>query len=164
MLAAFGDREKGRFMRVIAILTAAAAMLTLTACDRLGIGGSAGNTANVSANASTNGSDASGNQAAATGGKDIAAGATQASTGGVTLDRAYIAGSWTDDGDCSAAVEFNIDGRFLANNGTGGLWNLDGDRLTMSGSSTLTLQIVPIDQNTMNVVNPDGSLGRSTRC
>ena len=31
-------------------------------------------------------------------------------------------------------------------------------------AGTNTLRIVPIDQNTMNVVNADGSLGRSTRC
>ena len=155
-------------MRAIATLTAAAALLALTACDRLGIGG--GDATNASANASTNAlgdasKDSTGAPAAAgAGGKDTAAGAAPAGPGGVTLDRAYIAGRWTDNGDCSAAVEFSTDGRFVANNGTGGLWNLDGDRLTMTGSSTLTLQIVPIDQNVMNVVNTDGSLGRSTRC
>lgn len=155
-------------MRAIATLTAAAALLALTACDRLGIGG--GDAANASANAAGNASDASKDPAAntsaaaGTDGKDMAAGATPAASGGATLDRNYIVGSWTDNGDCSVAVDFGADGRFLANNGSEGLWNLAGDRLTMTGSSTLTLQIVPIDQNTMNVVNPDGSLGRSTRC
>jgi hypothetical protein len=154
-------------MRGIATLAAAAAILTLTACDRLGIGGGGGGTANVSANASTNsaGAGAGTPPAAGDGSKDLAAGATPASSGGgVTLDRAYVVGRWTDNGDCSLAAEFAGDGRFFANNGTGGLWNLQGDQLTMTGSATLTLQIVPIDQNTMNVVNPDGSLGRSTRC
>jgi hypothetical protein len=154
-------------MRGIAILAAAAAMLALTACDRLGIGGGGGGTANVSANASTNAASAGEGTpppAAGEGSKDLAAGATPASSGGVTLDRAYVVGRWTDNGDCSLAAEFAGDGRFFANNGTGGLWNLQGDQLTMTGSATLTLQIVPIDQNTMNVVNPDGSLGRSTRC
>jgi len=156
-------------MKAIATLTAAAALLALTGCERLGIGGADGN-ANISANASTNasgaGMDPAANQAAASGigGKDPAAGATPASSGAATLDRNYIVGNWTDNGDCSVAVEFGQDGRFVANNGAEGLWNLAGDRLTMTGSSTLTLQIVPIDQNTMNVVNPDGSLGRSTRC
>jgi hypothetical protein len=151
-------------MKATATFAALAAMLALTACDRLGFGG--GGAANSSANASTNSADASNATApaASSGGKDLAAGATPASSGGVTLDRAYVVGSWTDNGDCSVAAEFGEDGRFTANNGTGGLWNLQGDRLTMTGSSTLTLQIVPIDQNTMNVVNPDGSLGRSTRC
>jgi hypothetical protein len=156
-------------MRAIATLAAAAAMLALAACDRLGIGGG-GEAANGSANASANasadaGKDPAANAAqAADGDKDVAGDAVPAAAGGVTLDRAYVAGRWTDNGDCSVAVDFGLDGRFSANNGAGGLWNLDGDRLTMSGSSTLTLQIVPIDQDTMNVVNPDGSLGRSTRC
>ena len=155
-------------MRAIATLSAAAALLALTACERLGIGG--GDAANASANGSANASadadkDPAANQAAAAAGsKDPAVGAVPAVAGGAALDRNYIVGRWTDNGDCSVAVEFGMDGRFTANNGAGGLWNLDGDRLTMSGSETLTLQIVPIDQNVMNVVNPDGSLGRSTRC
>jgi hypothetical protein len=156
-------------MRAIATLAAAAAMLALAGCDRLGIG-SGGEAANGSANGSANasadaGKDPAANAAeAAGGGKDPAGGAIPAAAGGITLNRDYVAGRWTDNGDCSVAVDFGLDGRFTANNGAGGLWNLDGDRLTMSGSSTLTLQIVPIDQDTMNVVNPDGSLGRSTRC
>ena len=158
-------------MKAMATMIAAAALLALTACDRLGIGGGAA--ANETANAATNAAGDTGKGVAGTnqaeagpGGKDPA-GATQASAGGaagVTLDRAYIAGRWTDNGDCSVAVEFTTDGRFVANNGNEGLWNLAGDRLTMQGERTLTLQIVPIDQNVMNVVNPDGSLGRSTRC
>jgi len=155
-------------MKAMATTIAAAALLALTACDQLGIGG--GVAVNEAANASANAAgkdDGGGNSAEAgtggIGGKDPA-GATQASAGGTTLDRAYIAGLWTDTGDCTAAVEFNIDGRFVANNGNEGLWNLQGDRLTMTGASTTTLQIVPIDHDTMNVVNPDGSLGRSTRC
>jgi hypothetical protein len=34
----------------------------------------------------------------------------------------------------------------------------------MTSRQTLTIRIVPIDQNTMTVINADGSLGRSTRC
>lgn len=158
-------------MKAMAIFTAAAAVLALGACDRLGIGG--GNAAsNASANASTNASeenkDGGGGNAqadAGIGGKDPASGgAIPAGAGGVNLDRAYVMGRWTDDGDCAAAVEFMEDGRFVASNGNEGLWHLAGDRLTMQGERALVLQIVPIDQNTMNVVNPDGSLGRSTRC
>ena len=77
---------------------------------------------------------------------------------------AYVVGRWTDSADCSVAASFLADGRFVAHNGNAGRWTLRGDRLTLTDESTLTLQIVPIDQNRMNVVNPDGSLGRSTRC
>lgn len=154
-------------MKVITILTAAAALTALTACDRLGFGGGGSNdSANASTNAAGGNGAGGGDQtAAADGGKDPASSATPAaSSGAPTLDRAYVVGRWTDNGDCGVAAEFAADGRFFANNGAQGLWNLQGDRLTMTGSSTLTLQIVPIDQDTMNVVNPDGSLGRSTRC
>jgi len=161
-------------MRAIATLTAAAALLALTACDRLGFGGGADNSANQTANASANSTagndsgasdDAGEAQAdAGLGGKDPAGGATPAAAGGLTLDRNFVAGRWTDTGDCSIAVEFGLDGRFVAANGNEGLWHLAGDRLTLQGERTLTMQLVPIDQNTMNVVNTDGSLGRSTRC
>jgi hypothetical protein len=162
-------------MRAIAILAAAAALLALGGCDRLGIGGGGGgNVVNESANASANaaagnagGEEAGGDDAqagASDGAKDLAGGATPAAADGFPLNRAYIVGRWTDHGDCSLASEFTMDGRFIANNGNEGLWNLAGDRLTLQGERTLTLQIVPIDQNTMTVVNADGSLGRSTRC
>jgi hypothetical protein len=158
-------------MKAIAIAAAAAALVALAGCDRLGIGG--GNVAaNDSANASTNaaggdkdGANSAAATPAATGGKDGGGAIPAASNDGApALDRAYVSGRWTDDGNCGAAVEFTNDGRFVAANGNEGLWNLQGDRLTMQGERTLTLQIVPIDQNTMTVVNPDGSLGRSTRC
>lgn len=159
-------------MKTIAILTAAAALVALTGCDRLGIGGGGDATANETANAASGNSaagaggkdPAGGDEAQAGGGGDLAGGGTPAAAGAITPNRAYIAGRWTDDGNCAVAVEFAPDGRFITHDGGGGLWHLQGDRLTMTGERTLQLQIVPIDQNTMNVVNPDGSLGRSTRC
>jgi hypothetical protein len=45
-----------------------------------------------------------------------------------------------------------------------GLWNLDGDELTLTGARTATVRVVPVNQDTMTVINADGSLGRSTRC
>jgi hypothetical protein len=45
-----------------------------------------------------------------------------------------------------------------------GLWSLAGDQLTLAGGQTLTMQVVVVNQGTMEVVNPDGSRGRSTRC
>jgi len=159
----------GDMMRVFASFAAVAALITLTACDRMGIGGGTANqTANSSGNASGEaGKDPAGGNAtaAAPGGKDPAGAVPASSSGAPVLDRAYIAGAWTDTPDCSDAAEFHQDGTFTAANGGGGLWNLDGDQLTMSGpGGTVVMRIAPIDQDTMNVVNPDGSLGRSTRC
>ncbi|MEA3045203.1 MAG: hypothetical protein QOH47_3041 [Sphingomonadales bacterium] len=152
-------------MKGIAIL-AAAALVTLAGCDRLrGGGAAANNSIGAPANA------AAGNQAAeGAGGKPAEGGAAvpAASAGPGQLDRDFLVGRWTDDGDCSAggdtAIEFTRDGRFIAANGGTGLWNLDGDELTMSGSQTATIRLVVIDRDTMTVVNSDGSLGRSTRC
>jgi len=172
-------------MKAMRMAAACAALMVLTACDQLGLDGLLGEGETAAANqtdtnATTNlagantsqdsqqqTADAGGKPGDSQGGMDDAdatrAGSTYAS-GGVTLDRAYILGRWGDDGNCSDAIVFNTDGRWVAANGATGLWNLAGDRLTVTGNQTLTLQIVPVDQNTMTVVNPDGSLGRSERC
>jgi len=121
-------------------------------------------TANQAANAVAPANQAA-PQTAASGKPSDGGGAIPAtSSGPVRLDRTYMLGRWTDDNDCSNVIEFNQDGGFVAANGGTGLWNLEGDRLTMSGNQTATIRISPIDQNTMTVINADGSLGRSTRC
>ena len=91
-----------------------------------------------------------------------ATGASAAAT--PTLDRAFLIGRWTDNGDCSNATEFSENNQFRTSSGLGGLWTLEGDQLTLTGSQRLTMQIVIVDQSTINVVNPNGSTGRSTRC
>ena len=85
---------------------------------------------------------------------------------GIALDLLFLIGVWTDDGDCdsSTLIEFRADGAFRLTDGNTGRWKLDGDRLTMSGETTATVRIVPIDRDTITVVNEDGSLGHSTRC
>jgi hypothetical protein len=83
--------------------------------------------------------------------------------GGTTLDSSYLVGRWSDaSGGCGSM--FNNDGTFTADDGSRGLWNLTGDRLTLTGNSTLIVQVVPVDSNTMTLVKPDGSLIRATRC
>lgn len=79
------------------------------------------------------------------------------------VDRTFMLGRWTDNGDCATALLFTPDGGFVTANGGTGLWQLEGDRLTMTGHDTLTIRVTPIDQNTITVINADGSLGRSTR-
>lgn len=80
------------------------------------------------------------------------------------LDANYFIGRWSSDGETDCNSSFNSDGTFTANNGGRGYWSLEGDRLTLTGDSTLVLQVSPIDQNTMTLINPDGSLVRATRC
>ena len=159
-------------MKVFATVASAALLITLGGCNQLGIGGGNANnssTSNAAAgNASAGGKDSAGGNrssnasADASGGKD-SGGATQASSS-TNLDRTFLMGRWTDNGDCSKAIEFGQDGTFRNADGSGGLWNLEGDRLTLTGSSTATIRVSPVDQDTITVINPDGSLGRSTRC
>jgi hypothetical protein len=155
-------------MKAWATLISAAALAALAGCNQAG--GNASNSASNAAANATDGKDGAGNSAAADagtatpGGKDPA-GATPASSGAINLDRTFLIGRWSDTGDCRGdVITFNQDGSFLAANGGGGLWNLDGDRLTMTGRATATVRVAPIDQDTMTVINADGSLGRSTRC
>lgn len=83
---------------------------------------------------------------------------------GSRLDQRYLVGRWTDNDNCADAVAFEAGGGFRASNGTVGNWTLRGDRVTLTGSSTLTLQVVPVHRNRILVINPDGSVGKSSRC
>jgi hypothetical protein len=160
-------------MKGIAIPAAVVAALALAGCNRLG---SVGGAANVSTNAAADNTavakladGAAANQAiaqtAGTGKLNEGGGAIPASSSdAVQLDRTYIMGRWADEEDCDKAIQFTQDGRFIAIDGSIGLWNLDGNRLTLSGRSTMVFRVVPIDQNVMTVVNAQGLSSRSTRC
>lgn len=81
------------------------------------------------------------------------------------VSRAWFAGRWTDTGDCGNAGLFSPDGTFTLADGTRGMWNVRQGRLVLQGTggrSELALRRVGDDM--VEVVNADGSVGRSTRC
>lgn len=81
------------------------------------------------------------------------------------VSRAWFAGRWTDSGDCAQAGTFSPDGTFSLANGTRGMWNIRGGRLVVQGSGgRRELQLRRVDDDTVEVLNPDGSYGRSIRC
>lgn len=82
------------------------------------------------------------------------------------VDRAFLIGRWTDGRDCHAAGQFTADGRYTNTDGQNAAWTLVGDQLTLTfeGAPPRTVRVSAADQNTLNVINPDGSNGRSTRC
>jgi len=82
------------------------------------------------------------------------------------VDRAYLIGRWTDGRDCQESGQFTADGRYTNTAGQTAAWTLEGNQLTLTfdGAAPRTLQVSAADQNTLNVVNPDGTNGRSTRC
>jgi hypothetical protein len=121
-------------------IATAAILLALAGCNRAAVP--------AGGNQSANGSASAGASAAAA----------------PALDRAFLIGRWTDNGDCGNATEFGENGQFQVASGASGPWSLAGDRLTLAGEQTLTMQVVVIDQGTIEIVNPDGSRGRSTRC
>lgn len=82
---------------------------------------------------------------------------------GVT--REWFVGSWTDTSDCDQAGEFSDDGRYELADGTRGMWNVREGRLIVQrpgGRNEVRLRRV--DDDTVNVLNADGSIGRSIRC
>jgi hypothetical protein len=147
-------------MNKMAILAGA---LALTACG--GATSQAGNEANGSTGnqvATSNSTRAgSGQKPAAAPAADNAA--NPSTQGGSTLDRSYLVGRWTDDGDCTAVTEFRADGSFLYPWGDTGQWTLSGDRLTLAGSpSPFTIRV--IDPNTLERTAAGGTPHRVTRC
>ena len=164
-------------MKAMGAVAMTAACLALAGCDRFG---SIRSDSNATANASAPAPAAAAKpanarqQSAETGGPGlggknngaIQAGSGTAGAGQAVIDRAYMVGRWTDHGaDCDQAADFFADGRFVPPSGPEGLWSLSSDRLSIvANGNTFTVQLVPVDQNRMTVVNADGSLGHSTRC
>lgn len=76
-----------------------------------------------------------------------------------------LVGRWSDNGDCTKYVVFRSDGTFGAPTGGEGTWRLSRGRLTMTGGGTArNLVVRRLDTTTLEVENPDGSIGRSRRC
>ncbi len=174
---AFGDTQ----MKAIATMAAAAALLGLAACGQLAPSGSTasndkakgapadkaratGRTAGLAGTTTGNAIGASAEQRGLAGNPNVIPASSNLALPAV--DRAFLIGRWTDSRDCEEAGEFAADGRYTNAAGVGASWTLEGDRLTVTfaGAAPRTLRVSALDQNTLNVVNPDESVGRSTRC
>ena len=169
-------------MKAIATLAAAAVTIMLAGCDRLApAGGRASNDraearaprdrgapaakAGTRADGGANGGGVMPAQPGL-GGRPVPGTVQAASTLAPAVDRAFLIGRWTNSGDCREAGAFAADGQYTNAAGVAARWALDGDRLEMvfAGAAPRTLRVAALDQNTLTVTNPDGSLGRSTRC
>jgi hypothetical protein len=164
-------------MKLVTTLAAMAALVSLGACDQLSTSSqSASNEKARTAPAQKAGPtaiQASSNTLPANNGPANGQGLANnpnaiptSSTLTPTVDRAFLIGRWTDARDCHEAGQFTADGRYTNTTGQTAAWTLDGDQLTLTfeGAQPRTLRVNAADQNTLNVVNPDGSTGRSTRC
>jgi hypothetical protein len=81
------------------------------------------------------------------------------------VTRGWFAGSWTDSGDCADAGHFATNGTYLLADGTRGMWNIQDGRLVVQhAAGRSALQLRRVDKDTVELVNEDGSVGRSTRC
>ena len=164
-------------MKLVTTLAAAAVLASLGACDRLSPSGetaSAEPTRNAPApKAGPRAVPATSTALPAAAGTPSGQGLAgnpnaipASSTLTPTVDRAFLIGRWTDVRDCSEAGQFTADGHYTNTAGRSAAWTLDGDQLTLTfeGAAPRTLRVSAADQNTLNVVNPDGTTGRSTRC
>ena len=164
-------------MKLTAILAGTAALASLAACNQLSPAGqSAANEKARTAPAQKAAPNAV--QAASTGLPAVNAGPNgqglannpnaipAASTLTPAVDRAFLIGRWTDGRDCHESGQFSADGRYTNTAGQNAAWAIEGDQLTLTfdGAAPRTLRVSAADQNTLNVINPDGSTGRSTRC
>ena len=165
-----------------ATILAAAALLALAGCDRLGLG--SGGEATVSGNIDngtsvpavpaapaaspadagvTTSRSFAGFNGNSGGGKDPAAAVPAGAPGGARPE--LLVGRWSDDGDCKRDVEFRRDGTFRSYTGGEGTWALAGDVLTMTGGAgTFRLRLQSVAPDAMVTVNEQGTVGRSARC
>ena len=166
-------------MKPVSTLAIAAAFMSLAACDRLSPSSQSASNERprtppatktgpnaVQASSTSNGVPVTATTATGQGLAGNPNAIPASSTLTPAVDRAFLIGRWTDARDCHAAGEFTADGRYTNTNGQIAAWALAGDRLTLTfeGAAPRTLTVSAPDQNTLNVVNPDGSTGRSTRC
>lgn len=163
-------------MKFAAALAASAALVSLGACDRLSTSGqsASANKAQTPAQkagpnavrVSNSGLPAASGPAAGQGLAGNPNAIPASSTLTPTVDRAFLIGRWTDAHDCNEAGQFTADGRYTNTAGRSAAWALEGDQLTLSfeGAAPRMLRVSAADQNTLNVINPDGTAGRSTRC
>lgn len=89
---------------------------------------------------------------------------TRPKTQALRVSPQLLIGRWTDNGDCADFVEFAGNGQFTISSGGSGTWRLAGDRLTFTGASSVTVRVEPVSRDEVRLVQPDGSIGRSTRC
>lgn len=83
---------------------------------------------------------------------------------GLRVDAAYLVGAWSDREDCGQRIVFRGDGRFVNPDGSSGTWRLNGDALSLTGTRTIVIRLVPRSRNETIVVQANGSLGYSQRC
>ena len=159
----------------IMMVAAAAAALSLTACagsveeNMVDENGSEANVA-AEANASEAGKDPAGAEAnapeAAPGGNEAKEGGPSATASSPAAEiRALLIGRWTDGGNCAVGTEFRDDGTFTSADAGTGRWEQSNEYLTLTGDrATVELAVQEIDRTDMLTINPQGRLGRWTRC
>ena len=81
------------------------------------------------------------------------------------VTRAWFAGRWTDTGNCTDAGNFAPNGTYLLSDGTRGMWSVqDGKLFVQHANGRGAIRLRRVDDTTVETLNDDGSVGRSTRC
>lgn len=81
------------------------------------------------------------------------------------VTRAWFAGRWSDTGDCADAGAFVGNGTYHLADGTRGMWSVqDGKLFVQHAGGRTAIRIRKVDERTVEIVNEDGTAGRSIRC
>jgi hypothetical protein len=75
-----------------------------------------------------------------------------------------LAGSWGENGNCSAAVDYSADGNYTSATGSG-TWSLSGDQLTLqSEAGSNEFSVLMMNPNTIRFTDASGAVKYQTRC
>jgi hypothetical protein len=80
------------------------------------------------------------------------------------IDRRFLLGRWTENGNCGTATQFRDDSILVLPDGRSTSWTLEGENLSFSGTSMIVLRVRGVGQDRMLVINSNGSMGQSVRC
>lgn len=79
------------------------------------------------------------------------------------INRTFIVGRWTDNGNCGNSVVFKNDNTFTSG-ATTGRWTLQGETLTFLAGNTAKMIVRGVGKDRILLVYPDGRLAQSVRC
>ncbi len=81
------------------------------------------------------------------------------------VTREWFAGRWSDTGNCTDAGQFAANGTYLLADGTRGMWNVQDSRLVIQNAGGRNvIRLRRTGDDSVEVINADGSVGRSIRC
>lgn len=81
------------------------------------------------------------------------------------VTRSWFVGRWTDSGNCADAGAFDANGTYRLPDGTRGMWSVVDNLLVIQNAAgRVEARLKKLDEDNVEVANPNGATGRSVRC